>query len=43
MCETYEIDSITFDLIADVVGKWSAVFAGEFVRAYMVTSFLTND
>jgi len=43
MNEVHKIDVITCDLIADVVGKWSAVLAWKAVRTDMITPFPTDD
>ncbi len=43
MNETDKIDGVIFDLIANVVRKWSAAFAGKAVRTDMVTAFPADD
>ena len=38
-----EVDGVTFNLVADVVGKRAAVLAGETVWADMITDFPSDD
>ena len=43
MHETNEVNDVTIDLIADIVGKRAAVFAGEAVWGHMIAPFPSND
>ena len=43
MYETDEINSVSFDLVAEVVRKRAAVFAGKAVWSDVVTTFPTDD
>lgn len=43
MHKSDKIESVTFDLIADVVGKWPTVFAGKAVRSDMIAAFPADD
>jgi hypothetical protein len=38
-----EVNRITFDLIVDVIGKRSAVFAGKAMWADMIAAFPSDD
>ena len=43
MHQADEVNRVTFDLVADVIGKRAAVLAGESVRADMIAAFPADD
>lgn len=43
MHQSDEVESIPFDLIADVVGEGPTVFAGKAVRSDMIAAFPADD